>query len=291
MSNYIMISNYMNEDKYRISFNKLAMNTFKIDFESWYQKNLYYNRYLCFSYIYEDEVVANVSINKMNLLIEGQKKKALQLGTVMTHLNHRNKGLSASLIKYIIDKYESEYDIIYLFANDSVLNFYPKFGFKKVIECAYELDTNQVNRKESLIKRLRGDDKNDYKTILRIAKDRQPVCQKFGVINDIWPLHIYCMYEYKDDIYYLEDEDAIVITRREDGCLHLYDVLSLKPIDLDSIVEKIVIPNDKKIEFHFVPEINKYAVLKTFKEREDETFVITKNTSFNEALFPMTSHT
>lgn len=292
MSNYIMISDYMSEDKYRLSFNKLALNTFGLDFEDWYQKDLYYNRYLCFSYLYEDEVVANVSINKMNLVIEGKQKKSLQFGTVMTHPNHRNKGLSAKLIKYIINKYKSEYDIIYLFANDSVLNFYPKFGFNKVIECAYELNTNQINRKEILIKKLRIGNANDYETILRIAKGRQPVSQKFGVINDIWPLHVYCTYEYQNDIYYLEADDTIVIARREKRCLHLYDILSVKTIDLTSIVEKIVMPNDKKIEFHFVPEINKYDVIKTFKQSgEDTLFVMANNTLLNEILFPMTSHT
>ena len=37
MSDYKMISDYMNNDIYRISFNKLAINTFGLDFEQWYQ--------------------------------------------------------------------------------------------------------------------------------------------------------------------------------------------------------------------------------------------------------------
>lgn len=282
----------MNEDKYRISFNKLAMNTFGLDFEDWYKKDLFYHRYSCFSYINEDEVIANVSTNKMELVVEGEKKRALQIGTVMTHPGHRNKGLAASLMKHIIERYEDEYDIIYLFANNSVLDFYPRFGFNKVVEGAYELDVEQLQKKEGITKKLKTDNEEDYKTILRLGTNRQPISEGLGVYNDTWPLLVYCFYEYKEDLFYLADEDVIVITRREAGRLHIYDVLSSKPIDLDSIVETIVMPQDRITEFHFVPELRKYKVSKAFKERQEDTlFVRSNNTLFNEVLFPMTSHT
>jgi hypothetical protein len=235
-------------------------------------------------------VVANVSVNIMDLIVDGHKKTALQLSGIMTHPGHRNKGLSASLINYIIDKYENEYDIIYLFAEDSVLSFYTKFGFKQVIEDSYELDTNLINKKEIVIKKLEIDEENDCNTILRIIKNRQPVSKKLGVFNDLWPLHIFCMYVYTDDMYYLEDEDTIVIANRENGCVHIYDVVSLAPINIDSIIEKIVTPDDEKIEFHFIPESNKYNILKVSKERPDDwLFVRSNNTSFKEILFPLTS--
>ena len=175
---------------------------------------------------------------------------------------------------------------------DSVLNFYPKFGFKQIIEGAYELDVNQIKRKETMIKKLKTDDENDCNIILRIIENRQPVCKKLGVFNDLWPLHLFCMYLHNDDMYYLEDEDTIVIATREDGYLHVYDVLSLTTIDLDGIIEKIVTSDDKKIEFHFIPESNKYNILKISKERPDNwLFVRSNNTSLNEVLFPLTSQT
>lgn len=292
MHDYTIISDFMDNEKYRLSFNKLSMDTFQIDAETWHKKDLYYNKCDFFSCLHEDEVVAAISVNKMDLIVEGQKKTALQLSGIMTHSDHRNKGLSASLINHIIEKYENDYDIIYLFARDSVLNFYTKFGFKQIIEGAYELDTNQVTRKDSLIKKLKTDDENDCNTILRIIQNRQPVSKKLGVINDLWPLHLFCMYVHNQDMYYLEDEDTIVIATRENDCVHIYDVLSLTPFDLDNIIEKIVTPEDKKIEFHFIPESNKYNIAKVSKERENDwLFVRSNNTSFNQVLFPMTSQT
>ncbi|GCD08897.1 GNAT family N-acetyltransferase [Clostridium tagluense] len=292
MRDYIIISDYMDNERYSSSFNKLSMEIFESDPEKWYEKNLYYNRCNFYSCLYEDQVVASISVNKMDLLVDGQKKTALQLSGIMTHLDHRNKGLSSALINHIIEKYENEYDIIYLFANDSVLNFYQKFGFKQIIEGAYELDANEINRKESMIRKLKIHDENDCNTILRIIENRQPISKKLGVFNDLWPIHIFCMYVHNDDMYYLTDEDTIVIATREDSCVHLYDVLSLTHIDLDNIIEKIVTIDDDKIEFHFIPESNKYNILKISKERPDDwLFVRSNNTSFNEVLFPITSQT
>lgn len=50
----------------------------------------------------------------------------------MTHPAYRHQGLAAKLINYIPDKCGNEYDFIYLFANDKVLDFYPKFVKKQV---------------------------------------------------------------------------------------------------------------------------------------------------------------
>ncbi|PRR81185.1 GNAT family N-acetyltransferase [Clostridium vincentii] len=290
MNDYTIISNYMDNEKYRLSFNKLSMDIFESNPEQWYEKNLYYNKCIFYSYIYDDKVVSNISVNMMDLIVDGHKKTALQLSGIMTHPDHRNKGLSASLINYIIEKYENEYDIIYLFAEDSVLNFYTKFGINQIIEDSYKLDANLINRTETMIKKLKTDDENDCNTILRIIENRQPVSKKLGVYDDLWPLHIFCMYVYTDDMYYLEDEDTIVIANREDGCLHIYDVISLTSINIDSIIEKIVSSDDEKIEFHFIPESNKYNILKVSKERPDDwLFVRSNNTTFKEILFPLTS--
>lgn len=55
----------------------------------------------------------------------------------MTHPDNRHLGLAAKLMKHIIEKYEKDYDFIYSFANDTVLEFYPKFDFGQVQESNY----------------------------------------------------------------------------------------------------------------------------------------------------------
>jgi predicted N-acetyltransferase YhbS len=281
----------MNEDKYRESFNKLAIDTFDINFERWYKNDLFFNKYCCYSYIDGDKVISNVSTNRMELIMDGQRKNVIQLGTVMTDPDYRNKGLAAALIKQIIEKYENECDFMYLLANDTVLDFYPKFGFNKVIECAYEMDTEQTHKVQGITRKLCKDNEEDYKNIVRLISNRIPISKKLGVCSDMWPLLVYCTYMFKEALYYLEDDDLVVVAEREEGKLHLYDVISLKPFDLDSIIEKIITLNDKTVEFHFIPELYKYSVSKTLRERQDETLFIRTNSEFKEILFPMTSHT
>lgn len=293
MSNYKIISDYMSNDKYRKSFNKLSINTFGLDFEEWFQKQLFYQRYICYSYVNDaEEIIANVSVNKMHLIVGGQNKRAIQIGTVMTDENYRNQGLAAALIKHVIEKYNDECDIIYLFANDSVLNFYPKLGFKKVMEYAYELDTAQVKNINMTIRKLNKDNYKDYKIIDRLTENRQPVSQALGVYKDKWPLMVYCLYMYRENLYYLEDKDVIVILNRENGVLHIFDVLSMEPISLDDTIEAIVLPSDKSVEFHFIPELNQYKVIESLRERQNDTlFVRAKDALPGKVLFPNTSHT
>jgi hypothetical protein len=80
-----LIHNYKDIAEYRQSFNQLAKSTFGIDFEKWYKNGFWDDRYICYSYRDEDKVVANVSINKMDVILEGERKRVLQIGTVMTH--------------------------------------------------------------------------------------------------------------------------------------------------------------------------------------------------------------
>lgn len=81
--------------------------------------------------------MANVSVNIIDIEIQEQVKRYIQIGTVMTDCNYRNKGLSRKLMDKILQDWKDKCDAIYLYANDSVLDFYPKFGFIKAMEYQY----------------------------------------------------------------------------------------------------------------------------------------------------------
>lgn len=129
MTNYQLVYDYKDNLKYRVSFNELAKFVFNLDFSKWYEKGCWNDQYICYSYIDGDKIIANASVSKMTIIVNGKEYKAIQIGTVMTHPNYRNKGLARKLMDHIIDIYQDQYEFIYLFANESVLDFYPKFGF------------------------------------------------------------------------------------------------------------------------------------------------------------------
>ncbi|OOM74532.1 hypothetical protein CLPUN_38800 [Clostridium puniceum] len=292
-----LISNYMKNDKYRKSFNELAIKTFNIDFDKWFKEGLLNENYINYSFLCEDKVVANVSVNKFFIIYNGQIHKSIQIGTVMTKEEYRNKGLIRKLMDKILKEYE-EYDLIYLFANKSVLDFYPKFGFKRVIEGKYEMNTNQIEHiqlNNNNIMKLNLE-KNEHKRIIKkIAQKRIAISQKLCAIKDMWPLYVYCNYEFRDELYYLKQEEIIVILKRENDVVELYDILSENDFDLDRVICQIIKKEDKRLKFKFVPDSTKSKYIFDFElidKTEDYLFILEgKETLSDGILFPITSHT
>lgn len=289
--NYQLISDYKDNELYRNTFNDLAKSTFGINFEDWYKQGFWNDKYVCYSYLDKNKVVANVSINKMDLTYQGNDYQAIQIGTVMTHPDYRNQGLAQKLINHVISKYEQDYDFFYLFANDTVLDFYPKFGFERVEESSFTVDVASLKKRNSKIKKLNPDDESDFQLISRIVSDRVQLSSILDVKNSEDLLMFYVLIALKDAIYYIEELDVIVLYEQEDADLYVQDIISTKKLD---IVEVLGFLANKKIEtihISFTPEKNKYVDAAYIIETEDMLFMrpnlFTADPYF---LFPATSH-
>ncbi len=254
MNNFKLIHNYKDIPEYRLSFNDLANSTFGIDFEKWYQNGFWNDRYVCYSYTYGRKVVANISINKMDVIIEGERKRALQLGTIMTHPEYTKRGLAKGLMNIVLEEYEKKYDFTYLFANESVLNFYPKFGFKSSKERQFSIDLNISKAKVGKLRKLDVSNTQDLRLISNFASERIPVSDIFGTENSEHILMWYCLNIFHNDIYYLEEEDVVVIYKTEKNKLHLYDVISKGDVYLNRIINTISSNKIKKVVFYFTPD-------------------------------------
>ena len=103
--------------------------------------------------------ITNVSVNIMNFNVDGKHKRYIQVVTVMTDINYRNQGLSKFLMQRIFADWQNQSDLIYLFANSTVLNFYPKMGFTAVKEYEYFKNVNP-SRKIKLEKLSMSDQKD-----------------------------------------------------------------------------------------------------------------------------------
>ncbi|MBH5316391.1 GNAT family N-acetyltransferase [Paenibacillus sp. GSMTC-2017] len=295
MTNYQLVSDYKDIESYKESFNELAKIVFGLDFKKWYEKGCWNDNYICYSYVDEDKIIANASINKMTFVSNGKEYKAIQVGTVMTHPAYRNQGLSGKLMNHIIEKYEQEYDFIYLFANESVLNFYPRFGFGKVQESSFSLKMSalrtQLAESHSL-RRLDTNNMDDFRIMEQFAAERIPVSLVMSVKNNEHLLMFYFILAFNDSIYYIEDLDAIVIFKQEDKHLHIFDIISKEKVDYDMILNCIVSADTAIIHFYFTPDYdNEYIQIEFITESDDTLFVRPlwedKTRHF---LIPLTSH-
>ncbi|WP_158555902.1 GNAT family N-acetyltransferase [Peribacillus glennii] len=161
MENLQFVKNYKNVEILRHSFNGLAGEIFGIGFESWYLSGFCTDKYKPFSFADGKRIVANVSVNELDLIMNGESKRAIQIGTVMTHRDYRNQGLSQELINRILTEYKNKHDIMYLFANHSVLDFYPKFGFHAVEETLFTINYDHGDREQGFIRELSGTNQAD----------------------------------------------------------------------------------------------------------------------------------
>lgn len=131
------VTNYKNVEALRLSFCALALDTFGISFEPWYQGGYWSDAYMPYSYEVDGKVVANASANLMTLIIEGSEISAIQIGTVMTDPAYRRRGLAYDLIGRIIDDFKDKVAFFYLAADEEAVPLYTKCGFKPIQEVKY----------------------------------------------------------------------------------------------------------------------------------------------------------
>ncbi|MFC4323031.1 GNAT family N-acetyltransferase [Litchfieldia salsa] len=276
MTGLSLYKDYKNNDELRKSFNDLATLVFGLNFEEWYKKGYWNDRYIPFSYVAGTKVIANVSVNILKLVINGEIKKAIQIGTVMTHPDYRGKGLSSSLMNMVMEEYEDSYDFIYLVANPNVLEFYPKFGFHPVNEYRYSLSYSPKTSGTSNIRKLDGGNIEDLEFIYNVASERVPVSNLFGTQDTQGILMFYCIYVFKSDIYFLENEDAIVIFKANENQVDIFDIISQKEVIIENVLSEITSATTKKIVFHYTPNYKGMNVHNEVLNSDDVLFIKAK---------------
>ncbi|ARC86466.1 acetyltransferase family protein [Clostridium argentinense CDC 2741] len=288
---YIYKCNYKDDAKLRNSFNNLTEKTYGFNFEQWYEDGYWGDKYIPYSLLDGDKVVSNVSVSIIDFLILGEQKRYIQIGTVMTDEEYRGQGLCRVLMELALEEWEEKCDLIYLFANDSVLDFYPKFGFEVCNEYQCSIKKTKEDKSEK-IRKMSIDNDRDREIIYNMACNTISF-SKVSMKNNISLIMFYCTYFMKDNIYYLEDYDTVVICEFNEDILYLQEVLSMKEVKLDNVINAMMNEKTQKVVLGFTPkDISSYE--KTLVNEEDTTLFIKigKDNSFKtgDLMFPVLSH-
>lgn len=275
----------------RKSFNALTQKTYGFDFEQWYQNGYWGNSYMPYSLMDGEAIVANVSISIMDCSVLGENKKYVQIGTVMTDPAWRNQGLSRYLMERVMQEWKNECDMIYLFANDSVLDFYPKFGLAAVNEhqCSKAIENdNEAMDAEKLDMSL----ENNRKLLVEKVSNSVAI-SKLSMLKNPGLIMFYCTSFMRGDVYCLEEQDAIAIAEFDGDTLCLQDVFSSSRVDLDKIIDSLASKKVKKVVLGFTPyETDGYCV-NLLHEEDTTLFVMKDKTGLfkdNRLMFPVLSH-
>jgi hypothetical protein len=287
---YTFFKGYQKEDKYRAQFNALAVKIYDLSFEEWYQSGYWNDKYIPYTLFDRERAVSNVSVNIMDFNILGKQQRYIQIGTVMTDEDYRNKSLNRFLLQKVLDDWNQKADLIYLFANGTVLDFYPKFGFRRASEYVYS---------KNIVKRMANESAEKLNMNLQSNRDKLYDYAKnsvsFGKISmnenaDL--VMFYCTEVYQDNVYHINSLDVMAIAKLDGNTLHLLDVFSKVRIELDRVIEALTSHNIQKVILGFTPEnSDSYDV----SEKSDDDYLFIQDDKadlfdVNKVMFPILSH-
>ncbi len=287
--NYIFTNSMKEDNALRRSYNSLAEKTFGLSFEEFYQNGYWTDKYIPYSLFDDGKVIANASVNILKSFYNGQEKRCIQIGTVMTDSDYRNQGLSRYLIERILSEWKESCDTMYLFANDSVLDFYPKFGFVKAVE--YQC-SSPITPTKGRVRKLNMSLASDREFLKRYYSKSNPY-SALAIKDNYELLMFYCTSLMKDCVYFLEDFDAVIIASNKNEILTCYDIFSDGNHAMIEMVSRVAESQIRSVVFGFTP-IEHAAFHSRILEEEDTTLFVLKGKDNwfvnHQMMFPVLSH-
>lgn len=248
MINYQYLKNCQYNDELMESYFELTQKIFHFDLKDWRKAGFWQDKYIPHSLICNNKVIANISASIMNLQLEGKDIQAVQLGSVGVLPDYRGKGLSKILMDKVLEEYKS-HPLVFLFARNGVSQFYQKFGFRRFDESLPFISL------ENIWKRTEAEkisiNSQHIKRLLEVRLQRSSILDARENPSIYW---FHLMYNFSENIYYIEGKDVIFIAEYKDDAVYVYDVLSEKDITFDEIKSYVVEPKTKKVVFHFTPD-------------------------------------
>ena len=284
---YKYITDGLKDTDIRMGYFQLTKQIYGLEFEKWHQSGYWGDRFIPYIMMHEGIVVSSVAVCINDINWQGNRKRYVQISTVMTLPEYRNKGLNRYLMDAVLSEWEDKCDAIYLLANDSVVNFYPKFGFEAFKEFQY---SKPIIKSNGVYRKLDIEDPNDWGLIIKKYMLGNP----FSAINvdNISQFVFHCMYSFSKDIYYIEKYDAVVIVKFEDNRLICYDIFTGGDFKIDDILTIMANESTKIAYLGFTPKSKEHYIIEESQEPDTHLFVLKgKDNIFknNRVMFPMLS--
>jgi len=238
--------NNRNDPDYELLFDDLINEVFGFSFDTWLERKLWDEHYESYSIIKDNVMLANLCIFKTEMTVKEKHIRANQFGAVCTRECARGKGLSRLLIEHVLSVYSDT--PAFLFANDSVRDFYPRFGFKQVQTyrpTEKVMTNNQVQKTKLCV---------DDPVLKDTIKNRAGNSTVMDCLNTYSTQMFHLIKDYADDIYLLPEKDTIVVAYQEDTRLFIADIISKKDISFEQIKADLPFSGIETVEFGFCPD-------------------------------------
>ncbi len=284
---YLFVKEYKDQMTYRKSLNRLAAAIYGFDFEEWYQQGFWGDRYRPYSLVHNDVVVANISVNQMEFQSKDKLYHALQIGTVMTDINYRSRGLSKALMNIVLEEYEKECELIYLYANDTVLDFYPRFGFLQGEEVVHSGNTAAAAKKYDFVP-LDLKAAMNKELLCRLVKKAIP-CSGYAMRDNPGLMMFYLNSFLAENVYYCEELKLAAVAEQEGDVLKLIDIFCEREFDLRGVINSLAAEPGMRVTLGFTP-LDTAGFECTALRDSGTTFFYKGNNFLKQGRFPELSH-
>lgn len=207
---YILDKSVRTSGAVRASYNELTAKIFGFTFVAWYREGFWTDKNI--PYVLRDgtKVISNVSVTPI----------------------YRGRGLARILISEILKDWRDRCDAMFLFANESVPDFYPRFGF--IRESTYQL-RRPVIPNPGGIRKLNMECSADRELFRSCYLKSNPFSQ-LTVVNNFELLMFYSISFMKNCIFYLEIFDAVIIADYDGTVMACYDIFCDPHQGLDPVL-------------------------------------------------------
>ena len=286
-----LVEHYRDDPHLRGALNALTRQTYGFDFEAWYQAGFWPDDHQPCSLVRQCQMLANASSNRLDFSLDGQHLRTVQIGTVMTAPEAQGNGYSRYLMERLVSRWAERCDLLYLFANGTVLELYPKFGFRRVLEHEHYLPWSASPRASSF-KPVDLDDSDQRRHFMATVASSCPQA-RLSLQPHVSQTMFYCQGPYREALLYSTAHDAYVVVEHEQGRMLLAEVYGTRPVVLLALIGELVRDTTREVVLGFTPlQVDGFAT--RVVDNDDALFVWGATATALDAqplMFPLLSHT
>jgi predicted N-acetyltransferase YhbS len=242
--------NAADRDRHDEFFSFVAAAFGGVDFRSWAARGGWNEDYQVFALTDHDDLISTIGSTRMDLVIDGVACVGYQLGAVATRRSHRGRGVARELMQWVIDEADPHQPML-LFANDSVLEFYPRFGFRRVMQqrFAAPIDMHPAALAPTWDLAIPA----HRSQLEQLCRRAAPIGTRFAARNYFSTL-LWHLTHRPLPVYRFDQFDAAIVASTEGDRLILHDLVATKPFALERVLPALIETRVSEIEFRFHPE-------------------------------------
>jgi predicted N-acetyltransferase YhbS len=221
-------------------------------FFDWGARGGWVDGYDVFAMVVDGQIVSTVGRRTMRYVIDGETRNGYQIGAVATHPDHGNRGLARLLMKKVLSELDTPDQPVILFANPSVLDFYPRFGFGRLAQTAFigYIDLLPAGTLAPSLDLARS---TDRAWLADHCARASAIGQSFAA-HDYYPTLLFHLTRQPRIVFRLDSFGAVVIAQQDGERLLIEDLLATRPFSLEDALPNVIAKPVRTVEFGFHPE-------------------------------------